>query len=73
MPIVICTSVKILSVVGRVIYIKGKLMEGMLFLCCTFFGQILAEIISKWSLPSFVNLGTLNKDIIVLSKRKQQR
>ena len=48
-------------------------MEGMLFLCCTFFGQILAGIISKWSLPSFVNLGTLNKDIIVLSKRKQQR
>ena len=71
MPIVICTSVKILSVVGC--YIKGKLVEGMLFLCCTFFGQILAEIISKWSLPSFVNLGTLNKDIIVLSKRKQQR
>ena len=48
-------------------------MEGMLFLCCTFFGPFLAEIISKWSLPSFVNLGTLNKDIIVLSKRKQQR
>ena len=48
-------------------------MEGMLFLCCTFFGQILAEIISKWSLPSFVNLGTLNEGIIVLSKRKQQR
>lgn len=48
-------------------------MENMLFLCCTFFGQILAEIISKWSLPSFVNLGTLNKDIMVLSKRKHQR
>lgn len=47
-------------------------MENMLFLCCTFFGQILAEIISKWSLPSFVNLGTLNKDM-VLSKRKHQR
>ena len=48
-------------------------MKGMLFLCRTFFGQILAEIISKWSLPSFVNLGTLNKDIIVSSKRKQHR
>ena len=39
----------------------------MLFLCFTSFGQIFAEIISKWSLPSFVSLGTPKKDITAVN------